>query len=80
MADFANDSVLDDIRENNTPEYLRTSKIIFQTFDWFTKISEEKQIQNINKWAEKQTEDGHNAISNLLIWTTALKLKPVFRF
>jgi len=71
---FASDMMPADLR-SNTSDYgfVKKSKIIFECFDSFSQTSEQIGKFKIDKWAQIQMEDGHNAITKLLLWTMNLK-------
>jgi len=71
---FANEEALADLRNKNKPEYLKSSKIIFECFDSFSQKSEQMGKIKIDQWAQIQTVDGRNAILNLLSWTDFLNV------
>ena len=77
MEQFANGELL---RYNKTKdEYLKSSKIVFECFDSFLRKSEQLGKFKIDQWAQIQTVDGRNAISNLLSWTYHLNVSfPIF--
>jgi len=72
LANFANCAAILDLQQNDVPEFLRISNIIFECFSTFTQKWEEMGEIQIDLWAEIQTEDGANSISNLLVWTAYL--------
>ena len=74
MANLTNEAVLADLRNNNKAEYFKSSKIIFECFDYFSQKSEQIGKFKINEWAQIQTADGGNAILNLINWTHFLNV------
>ena len=62
------------------PEFLPILKVLFARFDSFTQKSEQLGKIKIDQWAQIQTLDGKNAISNLLCWTTYISLNVSFPF
>ena len=73
MAAFSNERSVADLR-NNKAEYLRSSKMIFECFDYFTQKSKQIGKCKIDQWAQIQRVDGRNAITNLLDWTDFLNV------
>ena len=53
-------------------KYVEISNIVFKCFDSFSQKSEEIGKFKIDEWAQIQTADGNNAITNLLVWTASL--------
>ena len=78
MEKFANPGSLGDLENNNKSGYAKISKMIFECFDSFTQKSEQLGKFKIDKWAQIQTENGHNAITYLLAWTLVLYVNVSF--
>ena len=74
MANLTNEAVLADLRNNNKAEYFKSSKIIFECFDYFSQKSEQIGNFKTDQWAQIQTVDGRNAITILLVWTHYLNV------
>ena len=72
MATFTNAAMLLDLRTNNESEFLKWLKRIFECFDSFSQKSEEIGKFKIDQWAQIQSEDGTNAIINVLSWTETI--------
>ena len=77
MAKLANVEVLREIQINKA-EYLKSSKIIFECFDSFSQKAEKMGKFKIDEWAQIQTADGNNAITNLLFWTVNIAINVSF--
>jgi len=77
---FANVRILDQLLNNNGAEYLKCSKIIFECFASFSQKSEQIGKVKINQWAQIQTVDGRNTITNLLVWTGFLNVSFLIFF
>ena len=74
MEKFANGEALAELRKNNKAEYIKSSKIIFECFDYFSQKSEEMGKFKTDQWAQIQSVDGRNAILDLLSWTDFLNV------
>ena len=63
---------------NNSQKYGEVSKKILESFLKFVLRAEQTGQKNANQWAQMQDASGHNAITQLLLWTRELCDKPVF--
>ena len=79
MAHLSHGSMLNDLGNQNVSEYVKISKIIFECLNSFSQISERMGKIKIDEWAQIQTRDGNNAITNLLMWTAHLNLNVSFQ-